>query len=155
MRYDHTQTGSIHNILLASSVFVIAVGIVCLLNQPNQHEVALIVMIMGGLSLPLGHLFFKHLRVYDDGEFLQAWFGPVRSFGTKVKYDEIKNVEVGKTNFFEGIGLHYTPFYGKIINVAMGDCVKITLNNDKFVKVGTDEPVALKQFIDEVISSSN
>ena len=81
---------------------------------------------MAALFLLLGAS-FRHLTVEDQGDHLDIRFGPLPLFRRRVRYVDIRDVEVGKTMLLESWGVHMSPRGGWVWNIWGRDCVVIHL----------------------------
>ena len=96
---------------------------------------------------------FHHLTVEDAGHMLLVRFGPLPlpMFRTAIPYDDIQSVEVGRTLFVEGWGIHLSPRGGWVWNIWGRDCVVVHRRNG-VVRIGTDDADRLARFLDGKIA---
>jgi hypothetical protein len=87
--------------------------------------------------------------VYDAGDALVLRYGPVPMLGKRVPYDRIAAVERDRTRFIDGWGVHWVPFRGWTYNLWGYDCVRLTLTRGRTLRIGTDDPEGLSQFLQE------
>ena len=139
--YSHTQEAPLWMILFGSSIpfFVLA-------WIAREQPVVLAVMIVAGLLLVLVGLAFHHLTVEDEGDRLAIRFGPLPFMETSVRYDDIQQVEVGRTTILDGWGIHRNPWHGWIWNLWGRDCVVIHRQRG-VLRVGSDEAENLAEFL--------
>lgn len=97
---------------------------------------------------------FHHLTVEDRGDVLSVHFGPVPLFRRTVKYSDIGTVEVGKTLFMDGLGIHMSIRGGWVWNLWGRDCVVVRFRNGGTLRIGTDDAWALTTFLQEKIGGS-
>ena len=97
---------------------------------------------------------FHHLTVEDHGEVLSVRFGPAPLFRRTVKYSDIIAVEVGKTLFMDGLGIHMSIRGGWVWNLWGRDCVVVHFTNGGTLRIGTDDARALTTFLQEKIGCS-
>lgn len=91
---------------------------------------------------------FSTLTIHVDENHVTWWFGP--GFWTySVQTDRIEEVQVVRTSAIEGWGIRFTP-KGRLYNVSGLDAVGMTLTDGALIRVGTDEPDALCQAIQDV-----
>jgi hypothetical protein len=90
---------------------------------------------------------FCRLRVRDAGDRLDARFGPIGAFGTRIPYGEIEAVEVSPITTLDGIGVHWTTSKGWLYNIRGGSCVTVTLAGGRRRSIGTDDPERLAAFL--------
>ncbi len=68
--------------------------------------------------------------------------------GATIPFDDIGTVEVTKTNFWEGWGIHWTIWHGWLWNVSGYGAVMIHRRGGGAVTVGTDDPHGLYDAIE-------
>lgn len=149
MTYDHIQQGKLHYLLWA----IAAVLLVPILVFPREPR-AFIIPLLTAVVLVLAGSMFTWLRIHDEGEHLAAHFGPLPVFRKRIPYKEITGVEPSRSGLIDGWGIHYTPGRGWIYNVWGRDCVKIFLGR-KVVRLGTDDPEGLAEFLRSRMISSD
>ena len=139
--YSHTQEAPLWMILFGSSIpcFVLA-------WIAREQPVVLAVMIVAALLLVLVGLAFHHLTVEDEGDRLAVRFGPLPFMETSVRYDDIQQVEVGRTTILDGWGIHRNPWHGWIWNLWGRDCVVIHRQRG-VLRVGSDDTENLAEFL--------
>ena len=140
--YDRTQKGIIHHFL-----WILGVSIIIAALFTPLAPAALYAMTGGGVLSLLATFLFCRLSVRDEGNYLEARFGPVGLFGTRVRYDEIAGVEIRRLTLIDGIGVHYSLSGGWIYNIRGGDCVTVSLAGGGKVSIGTDDPEGLAAFL--------
>jgi hypothetical protein len=142
--YRHTQKGPWGLILYA--FVVLLVGLAWLLAElPTVPTFA--VFIPGGIAgvfLVLGSCFHR-LTVADEGDHLAVRFGFVPLFRKRIRYADIRAVEVGQTTFFDGWGIHPSTQGGWVWNIWGWDCVVI--HHAGTTRVGTDDAENLAAFL--------
>ncbi len=140
--YHHVQSGWVHWILFGAAAWC---GIAALLFA--EDAVAVWVSV-GIATLFLGlAACFRHLTVRDETDALCVAFGPLEVAKRRVPYHEIRSVETARSTFIDGWGIHYTLGKGWIWNMAGYDCVRLMLADGKPLRIGTDEPQELAEFI--------
>ena len=97
---------------------------------------------------------FHFLTVRDRGDYLKIGFGPLPLFGRKVRYAEIAEVEITRSSFLDGWGIHYTFSRGWIWNLWGLDCVAIRFRNGARLRIGTDDAPQLAAFLTHKIPPS-
>lgn len=142
--YDHIQYAPAYWLVLAPAFFLLWAAIT--LANNDQEAAALL-----AASAVLGLVAYSmhHLRVYDAGDALAVRFGPVPLFRKRVLYDRIAAVERDRSSVIDGWGIHWVPFRGWTYNLWGFDCVRLTLTNGRTVRIGTDDPEGLAQFLQE------
>lgn len=108
------------------------------------------IYIAGAVSLVIALLApaFHHLTVVDQGERLAIRFGPVPLFRRTVQYADIEKVEVGRTLFLDGWGIHYSIRGGWVWNLWGRDCVVVHFKNGGVLRIGTDDAPGLSRFLE-------
>ncbi len=140
--YRHVQNSPLHFLiyLLAAVMFLFAWQI------RNDAAPSIAVGVVALLMFLLA-LSFQTLTVSDDGAHLDIRYGPLNVFGTHIKYADIASAEPGTTSLIDGWGIHFIPFRGWTFNLWGFECAKITLKNNKVIRVGTDDSEHLVQFL--------
>ncbi len=112
------------------------------------------IYVAGGVGLLIALLApaFHHLTVKDHGEVLSIRFGPVPLFRRTVKYTDIGSVEIGRTLFLDGWGIHYSVRGGWVWNLWGRDCVVVPFKTGGVLRIGTDDAETLAQFLKGKIS---
>jgi hypothetical protein len=134
--YLHTQRGKL--IILALLVMAAAMAVGGIFVPPLFGAVPILL-----LTAWLFHSLTIELTVAE----LRWRFGP-GVIAKKVPLAEITSVNVVRTNFLEGWGIHWSR-YGWLYNVEGQEAVAITLRNGKKFALGTDEPEALRAIIQQ------
>jgi hypothetical protein len=139
--YSHTQEAPLWMILFGSSIpcFVLA-------WIAREQPIVLAVMIVAALLVVLVGLAFHHLTVEDEGDRLAIRFGTLPFMETSVRYADIQQVEVGRTTFLDGWGIHRRPRHGWLWNLWGRDCVVIHRQRG-VLRVGSDEAENLAGFL--------
>ena len=94
---------------------------------------------------------FHHLTVEDQGKVLAIRFGPVPLFRRTVRYADVESVEVGRTLFLDGWGIHYSIRGGWVWNLWGRDCVVVHFKNGGKLRIGTDDAENLVDFLEKKI----
>lgn len=136
--YSHTQRGWIHWMVYACAASMFAVAFA--LNAGPAFQYA---MIAAGVICLLLAMCFHHLTVTDCGDQLEVRFGPLAIFGTTIRFADIQDVNVARTRWIDGLGIHWAPGHGWTYNISGRDCVKITRTSGRVLWVGTDDAEAL------------
>jgi hypothetical protein len=139
--YRHTQKGPWHFLLHGFAALLLTVGI---FNQ-NEPVAAFVLPLSGVLMFILGTS-FHHLTVADEGRQLAIHFGPLPLFRRRIWYDDIREVERGRTTFLDGWGIHMSLRGGWVWNIWGYDCVVFRLNQST-LRLGTDDPDNLVRFV--------
>jgi hypothetical protein len=89
---------------------------------------------------------FHYLTVEDEGDFLAIRFGPLPLFRRQIRYDEIRDVAIGKTMLIEGWGIHLSLLRrGMVWNIWGRDCVVI--DHHDILRLGTNDAEGLLAFL--------
>ena len=139
--YRHTQWAPWYLVLDA-------IGVALLVAAWLSHEPLFARWLMVGLGtlfLLLGAS-FQHLTVEDQGDHLDIRFGPLPLFRRRVRYEDMRDVEVGRTTLLEGWGVHLSLRGGWVWNIWGRDCVVIHLERGT-LRVGTDDTRNLAEFL--------
>lgn len=141
--YDHTQRGILHWLLGSLALLFLAVA-------PGAYEdEAIAGLVLAGMGVLVGGLApcFAYLRVCDRGPNLEIAFGPWRAFRTRIAYDEIVSVAVGRSALIDGWGIHRIPGRGWTWNIHGFSAVELRLRGGKRLRIGTDDPAGLAAFL--------
>ena len=139
MKYQHTQFAYLIGIFMA--IIVLPALLVASFSQPSQSWPAAVVAIL----LVLFAWLFSSLKIEVNEANLVFWFGP-GWLKKIIPLTQISNCKVVKNPWWYGWGVHMTP-KGWIYNVSGLQGVEITLTTGKNIRLGTDEPQALAQAI--------
>jgi hypothetical protein len=142
--YEHTQAGWPMRIAFVAASLVLAV-LAAMPELSDRPAPPLVLIAAAALSAVIGWT-WGALTVRIQGEDLQVRFGLGWPRKT-VPLTEIAAVEVTRTTFLEGWGLHRTR-RGWLYNVSGFDAVLLRLTNGRSMMVGTDEPRRLKAAIE-------
>lgn len=142
--YRHTQRAPLCLLLYAVAAAIFAFGVV-LADEP---AVPLIMSVVGVIMLVLAGS-FHHLRVEDEGDEIGIRFGPLPLFAKTIRYENITAVEVGRTTWLDGWGIHMSLRGGWVWNLWGFDCVVI--HHGGTTRVGTDDPEGLAEFVGQKI----
>ena len=94
---------------------------------------------------------FHHLTVKDNGDRLSISFGPIPLFRRSVRYEDIKAVEVGRTTFLDGWGIHMSLRGGWVRNLWSRDCLVVHFKKGGMLRIGTDDAMCLAAFLSDQI----
>ena len=101
--YSHTQKASSCLLLYAFAVIFLAASWL-----PPLDELQ-IVLLVAGLSMFVLAASFHHLTVADEGYQLAIRFGPLPLFRKRIWYEDIWEVETGRSTFLDGWGIPLEP----------------------------------------------
>jgi hypothetical protein len=143
IRYEHTQRATILLVTLLVAVFFL------LALDRLVPTVRGIPLSLTGILAMCGFL-FSSLTIRITDRALRWQFGPglIRK---EVALKEIERIEVTKTTFLQGWGIHYTS-RGWLYNVSGFQAVAVTLKGGKRFLLGTDEPEQLQAAIRHALS---
>lgn len=100
-----------------------------------------------GVLLAVAAASFHHLTAEDRGDRLAVRFGPVPLFRRTVRYADIGSVEVGRTLFVDGWGIHYSVRGGWVWNLWGRECVAVHFRDGGTLRIGTDDAEQLAAFL--------
>jgi hypothetical protein len=138
--YEHTQTGWPIRIAFLS----LALGLLVLAALPDVGQLRTPPRVLAaavGIAALLGWVWGSLTVSIQDGQ-LRIRFGLGWPRKT-VPLSDISDVEITRTSFFEGWGVHRTR-RGWLYNVSGYDAVLLKLAGGRSMLVGSDEPRRLK-----------
>lgn len=141
MEYSHTQYGRFHYVLYA----VIVLMLVAAGGDVGGQAPALALFTVGGLILVVAQS-FQYLTITDEGDALALRYGPLPLFSKRITYSSIQSVEVDRTRWIDGWGIHWLPSRGSTYNIWGYDCVKLLVSG-RIIRIGTDDPDNLAVFL--------
>ncbi|HOA50959.1 MAG: hypothetical protein WBH86_00630 [Thermogutta sp.] len=141
MSYQNTQYGKWYWM----TPLVLGTLLVIDLLVPGQPIPWFGYAIAGG-TVAMVTLCFTSLTVRDGGDKLVVQFGPIPLVRATIPYRSITRVEQGRTNFFDGWGIHYSLTGGTVLNIWGFDCVRIWCGS-RLYSIGTDDPDGLLTFL--------
>jgi hypothetical protein len=142
--YEHTQAGwPIRVAFLAAAVLFL---VMTQLPELGRTPTPVAVLVAGAAFAALLGWTWGSLTVRIEGSELRVRFGPGWPRKT-VPLAEIAAVEVTRTTFMEGWGIHRTR-RGWLYNVSGFDAVLLQLTNGRSMMIGSDEPRRLKAAIE-------
>jgi hypothetical protein len=143
LRYQHTQRGTA---VLWALVVAAAVSAILSLVTPAPPGVLVAVVVV----LVLVAYLFSAMTIQIDDEALRWIFGP-GMIQKAVPLSEIRRVEVARTGWYEGWGIHRTR-RGWLYSVSGRDAVLVTRRDGRQLLLGTDEPARLRDAINRAVS---
>ena len=145
MVYSHTQRGWFH---LPFGVFSL-----CLLGAAWSHSgtPTSTGLLFSSVVLGLITLSFAQLQVRSLEKSLLISFGPLAAFRRRVPYADIRSVGVERSDFLDGLGIHWLPVRGWIWNIWGTRCVALELSGRR-LRIGTDDPEGLVTFLEGQIA---
>lgn len=138
--YHHTQKAPMYLLLVSISVllFILAWSL-------RQHPPVSIIMPIAGSAMLILGLSFRHLTVADEGDHLAIQFGPLPLFRRTIRYQDIRQVEAGRTTVLDGWGIHLSMQGGWVWNIWGRDCVVV--HHSGILRIGTDDAQNLAAFL--------
>ena len=140
-RYQHTQFAYV---IVITGVVALAVAAYVMYGAGFTWPTLAVLMVLG-ISLAL----FPSLTAAVEDDVLKLWFGPGVIRRTFLLRD-IDFVQVVRNRWYWGWGIRWSP-RGWLYNVSGLDAVELLMRNGKRYRIGTDEPQALAQAIQEGI----
>lgn len=140
--YDHTQIGPIYWLIWVPAL---AILFIVAFNAPNETD--RLGLVAGGLIVTLVAFSFRSLRIVDAGDTLLLRYGPVPIFHKRFAYADITAAKRDRSSVIDGWGIHWFPGRGWTYNLWGLDCVRLTLSNGRTIRLGTDDPTGLEQFL--------
>ena len=146
MAYERTQHGwPIRIAFGVAAVSLLALPALQPLDQPAPRAA----LVAGAVVAVVLGLLWSRMTIRVDDDRLRWSFGPGWP-RFSLPLAEIESVEVTRTTFWQGVGIHRTRS-GWVYNVATGDAVLVTRANGKRTLLGCDEPRRLKAAIDRAV----
>jgi len=146
MAYERTQHG--WPIRIAFGVAAIAL-LASPALQPLDQPAPRAALVAGAVVAVVLGLLWSRMTIRVDDDRLRWSFGPGWP-RFSLPLAEIESVEVTRTTFWQGVGIHRTRS-GWVYNVATGDAVLVTRANGKRTLLGCDEPRRLMAAIDRAV----
>jgi hypothetical protein len=142
--YLHTQKAPLWLLLYGGAVACIVLAWIL---PPPADSPGLIILLASALLLALASSACHDLTVADEGDCLAIRFGPLPLFRRRVRYDDIEQVEKGRSVFLDGWGIHYSVRGGWVWNIWGRDCVVVHLTGGRVLRIGTDDAENLISFL--------
>lgn len=133
-------------------LFYVLFVIFCAVGWTARHDpVVSVVMPAVGLLMLVVIPCFHHLTVADKGDHLEICFGPLPLFRKRIMYENIRQVEIGRTMLLEGWGIHMSLRGGMVWNIWGRDCVVVYHRG--ITRIGTDDGQNLARFLKSKMSA--
>jgi hypothetical protein len=145
--YEHTQRSPMGWVILVPSL-----GILLAAALLTGKEDLVIPLTVAGTVVAVIAFSFCSLTVVDEGERLAVRFGPIPLFRKRIAYRDVVAVQTDRSTVFDGWGIHWVPGRGWTYNVWGFDCVRLELSGGKTIRIGSDDPLSLAQFIQSRIA---
>ena len=148
--YEHTQQGWPMRLAFgAAALLFVAMGA---LQPPASAGLPRRALWLGAAAVLAVGWLWSSLKVRIDGEALRARFG-LGWPRTTLRLADIATVEVTRTTFWSGWGVHRTR-RGWLHNVAVLDAVLVTRKDGRAAPLGSDEPRRLKAALERALADS-
>lgn len=147
--YRHTQKAPLYVPLVALAIAFFGIG---WFFHRQLLPFAVVMGIAGAVILTLAFS-FQHLAVADEGDRLAIQFGPIPIFRKTIRYEDIREVEVGRTTVLDGWGIHMSLQGGWVWNIWGRDCVVV--HHSGITRIGTDDAQNLAQFLNSKIADKS
>ncbi len=145
--YQHTQRGP-------WCLLVYAMAALALISAFVVGNSLAMPFLFAAFTLGLAAACFHHLTVTDEEDHLRIKFGPIPFFKRSIRYEDIDDVEIGRTTILDGWGVHISLRGGWVWNIWGRDCVLLRLQRGRKLWLGTDEPNELCHFLQGKLASS-
>lgn len=139
--YRHTQSGPWFLFLILIGALLVALA----WWFWQQSGAATVIMAAAGVLLLVLGVSFHHLTVADEGDRLAIQFGFLPLFRKRIRYADIRAVEIGRTTLLDGFGIHVSTEGGWLWNIWGRECVVI--RHGGTTRVGTDDAENLAAFL--------
>jgi hypothetical protein len=140
--YSHTQKAPLCLLIYALAAVFLALGYFVQDAPPIQWLFPPIGLLMLVLAASI-----HHLTVEDRGDVLAIRFGPLPLLRRTVRYADIRSVEIGRTLFLDGWGIHLSIRGGWVWNLWGRTCVVVHFKNGSTLRIGTDDADNLLEFL--------
>ena len=144
VRYRHTQIGWVTLTAMVAGLAIVGAALV----SSDENLVALVVFVL----LLVAMIVYSSLTVTVTDDTFQARFGP-GLIRRRYSVADIESSRQVRNHWYYGWGTRMTP-HGWLYNVSGLDAVEVQLNTGRKVRIGTDEPQALNDAIQEVLRLS-
>jgi hypothetical protein len=145
--YEHTQIGYV--VIAAMGVSFFGVVLPVLLYLPGADGADLW---WGAVAVGGAGILFHALTIRIDDGTLTWYFGP-RFWTNELSIDEIERVEQVRNSPWMGWGIRRLRD-GWLYNVSGLDAVEVETNDGTVVRLGTDEPEALRRALERARDSA-
>ena len=133
-------------------LYVLAAGIFGIAWILRLDPLASVILSGVGVLMLLLAASFHHLTVSDEGDRLTVAFGPIPLFRRTVRYEDIREVEIGRTMILDGWGIHLSFRGGWVWNIWGRDCVVLRLRRG-IIRIGTDDAENLARFVQDRLTA--
>ena len=140
--YHHTQKAPWFLLLFAFAALFFAIA----WDTRGEPVLPAVLFVSGFVMAVLGNS-LQQLTVCDEGDRLAIYFGPLPLFKRRIRYEDIREVEIGRTTFLNGWGIHRSLRGGWVWSLSAGKCVVIRRRRG-VIRVGTDDAEGLLEFLE-------
>lgn len=141
-QYDHTQHAPLSMLIVIPAIILLVVAFAI----ANDAATARGMTVLAGIVVIVA-LSFQTLRVVDEGDFLAVRYGMLPIFRRRIPYKSIDEVQRDRTSWIDGWGIHWAPFRGWTYNLWGFDCARLRMANGSTIRIGTDDPEGLIEFL--------
>jgi hypothetical protein len=145
--YEHTQWAPMYWLLLAPALLMLLLAAAF----SQQEDVALIMLAASAFLACMAYS-FRSLRVVDEGDSLAIRYGTLPVFRKRIRYADIQAATHDRTSVVDGWGIHWVPCRGWTFNLWGFDCTRLILTSGRTIRIGTDDPHGLVQFLNRKLS---
>ena len=144
-RYEHTQRGKLHLILLAAAALLLALTLTV-----EGGSTPVYALLLGAVVLFVGLAgSFTRLTVTEHADHLRVTFGPLPLAARRLVFADVRSVRVARSALIDGWGIHWIPGRGWTWNLWGFDCVEIEFRDGKGLRLGTDDAPRLAALLNE------
>jgi hypothetical protein len=144
-RYEHIPYEHIQRGPLLVPLLLLGLALVLLGASLGSVSFGAVLLIAIGLGLALAALAFSRLttRVDPSRDALELRFGPLPLASRTVALADVRGVEVARSKWIDGWGIHGLPGRGPTWNVWGFDCIELALAGGRRLRIGTDDAAGL------------
>ena len=146
--YDHTQYAPMYWLILVPAFAMAGAAYFSLRDAEFVY-----LQVMSGFLFAVGFS-FRWLRVVDEGAHLALRYGPLPIFRRRIAFADIADARRSTSSFIDGWGIHWVPGRGWTFNLWGFDCVLVTLQDGRTMRIGTDDADGLSHFLQQRQSES-
>ena len=141
LTYNHTQKAPWFLLLLAFAALFFTIALVT-----RAEPVSPAILLVAGLLMAVLGYSLQQLTVCDEGDRLAVRFGPLPLFEKRIRYDDIREVEIGRTTILNGWDIHWRLRSGWVWSLSVGDCVAIR-HKRGLIRIGSDDAKGLVEVL--------
>lgn len=149
MKYEKVQTGWFMIIIFSLIIVCLTISYLMKIGDNSLPTIVFIPMIV---SFIIFFLIFYRLKIRVDDSGIHIIYG-IGLIHIKIKPEKVNQVGVVKTPLYYGLGIRITE-KGMLYNIQGRDAVQVSYfkGKDKTVLIGSNDAIALKDFIEEKYS---